>query len=134
MDGQRFDALTRRLATGTSRRGVLRGLTAGAAAAVAAALGREAQAFPNRCAIVCNQPYFGGPLRAACRQTCQRAIRECGSLEEACVDFATGEVACCPTQNCCYTERGLQCCGEGTQCCFDPDTGVTCAAQCPSPE
>ena len=39
MDAQRFDAMTRALSSGTSRRRVLRGLAAGAAGAVAGAVG-----------------------------------------------------------------------------------------------
>src|SRR5687768_3687047 len=52
MDGRRFDDLTRLLATGTSRRGVLRAL-GGGGAVLAAVLGRRAEAAPSTCSVGC---------------------------------------------------------------------------------
>ena len=116
MDGDRFDALTKRLGTGTSRRRVLRGL-AGGAAALGAAVGRgPVAAAPNSCAVGCAG--LPGPQKAACKQAC----RQCGGdINRVCIGF--GPVG----------PSAFACCPEGTACSFDTGECVE-VATCPSGE
>ena len=106
MDGQRFDAMTRRMAAGVSRRRLIGAAVSGMAGAALAALGRggAATAAPNRCAQACAfEPK--GPRQAACRQAC----KQCGGS----------------TINVCFGET-IQCCPPGTLCdgfgCVPPAT------------
>jgi hypothetical protein len=99
MDGQRFDDLTRRLATTITRRGALRTLAGGLAAAGAALTHRGATAAPNTCAVGCAG--LPGPQKAACKQACKACG---GDFDRVCTQF--GPVG--PT--------GFTCCPEGTVC------------------
>jgi hypothetical protein len=97
--------VARKVAVATSRRGFLGWVGRGAAAALGVAtagvlLGnREAQAAPNRCAVLCaDQP---GARGAACRQVCKQCDREGGHV--------------------CVTPSGVICCPQGTIC-----TGTGC--------
>ena len=100
MDEQRFDALTRRLVTGTSRRRVLRGLTAGAAAA---ALGRGAAvAAPNRCQALASLFFPPGAGRATFKQACQRCDAD---LERICETDILAFTCCPEGQGCCHDCR-----------------------------
>jgi hypothetical protein len=131
MDGSRFDNLTKTLAAGVSRRGVVRGALGGLAGAALAALGRKsAEAQPkggpaNECKVGCSG--FNRQAKVAC----ERACRECGGdIDRVCADFGPfGPTAfvCCPPGTFCAGE-GV-CCEEGTEPCFQPDGSVTC---CPA--
>jgi hypothetical protein len=99
MDGQRFDEITKALATGASRRQILRGVVAGLVGALASGLSREHAAAARRCKGA------GGKCTAD-RDCCQDDPARC----------ADGK--CCPkprycasTGTCC--PPGLKCCGDG---------------------
>ena len=113
MDSNQFDNLTKTLAGGASRRGVLRGAL-GALGGVLRLFGGAAAA-PNACAQACAfEPK--GPRLAACKQAC----KQCGgSLQDVCFDQ---QIICCP--------------GSFGGCCFDDETGsISCPGtqQCPAP-
>lgn len=66
MDGQIFDDVTRRLALGTSRRSVLRGLL-GLGAIIIGARAADARAQPDgRCSALCKELFSPGPERGRC--------------------------------------------------------------------
>jgi len=121
MDGQRFDHLTRALAAGGSRRRVLKGLAAAAAALIGTRGSRRAAAqtcsgYGRVCASTrcCSTPgatctcYPNGQCRCICPQGSSLAAGQC-------VCSATGEAPC-----------GTACCAAGTFC-LDAATG-TCQA------
>lgn len=92
MDGHRFDRVTRSLATGSSRRRLLKGLVAGAFAAVG--VGRAAEADAARCKRFgqhCNKS------ERCCAGKCapRRFVCECHHYQRACIT-ATGAETCCP--------------------------------------
>ncbi len=124
MDGRHFDRLTKDLATSSNRRRLLRGLTAGVAGVVGLARGATVtEAAPNECAVACaGQP---GARGAACRQACKK----CGSLQNVCGNYVTGQYECCARQGCCadcdrFTCRQF-CCPSG-QFCASNYPGICC--------
>jgi hypothetical protein len=115
MDGQRFDRLTRMIA---SRRGVVRGLAAvvigGAALGVADAdaristcrRGRQTCQRHNQC---CSEECLRGvgvPLKDRNRCACEDGLTQCGSR---CVDLATDDRNCSACGATCAA--GSTCCG-----------------------
>ncbi|MGH2559311.1 MAG: hypothetical protein ACRDJH_09620 [Thermomicrobiales bacterium] len=82
MDGKRFDDLSRALAQGRTRRGVLKGLAAGVAAGVAA-LTRRGDAAAQRL-----------PNGAACRRATQCASFQCAD-GVCCTTSCTGQCEAC---------------------------------------
>ena len=117
-----FENLSKEIATTVSRRRALRLMVGGIGGTVLAAFGSgTAMAFPNECAIICNQPFFGGPAKAACMQTCKRCQRQGGTMcgEFTCCAGQTPECCfgiCCPTGTCCATPEQPTCCPPGTEC------------------
>ena len=137
MDAQRFDAISKRLATGTSRRQVLRAL----AVSVATGFGLQrhqaggtTRAAPSESADArnCGQSCLAlsddeetGQCRAACAQ-CEAAGRDfCGTppavfgpayccpAGESCL---RGRL-CCPVEQVCrITSSVVDCCLPGTRC------------------
>jgi hypothetical protein len=102
MDAQRFDELTKKLAAKVSRRGVLRTLAGGIAAAGAAISRRGVTAAPSACSVGCAG--LPGPQKAACKQAC----RECGGdFDSVCVQFGP------------FGPTSFTCCPEGTACSFE---------------
>src|SRR5215217_6954195 len=104
MDGDRFDRITRSLASGASRRRVLKGIAGGIAAGFAAVAGRreeaEAQVTQAQCGnVVC----AANP--GACADGC------------VCCVFSNGNSRCMPPGNC----TGTPTCGPGEI--FDPVAG-----------
>ena len=100
MDSQKFDAITRSLATGSNRRRVLKGLAGGVAGALGLALGRRgAEAARGRqcpetsegTTVGCNKPCricCGG----RCVYGCNDATSVCDASSGTCVsrtDFET---------------------------------------------
>lgn len=115
MDGQRFDDITRSLASKASRRQVLKGIAGGIAGVIGATFGRTAAlAAPNRCAVFCSQFFSKGPAAAACRQACKRCDAD---LSRLCIG-PTGAACCEPEAFCCIAVTGEEhCvtpCPEGT--------------------
>ena len=107
MDGPKFDAVARRLASGLTRRGAVRGLVAGAVGAVASRTGlREAEAGRRRC------------LRAGeqCDRNGQCCPKQTGRICKQPNPPSGSEVCCSP--------KGEPCGGENQngpvkpQCCF----------------
>ena len=106
MDGTRFDAATKSLANGVSRRTVLRGLFAGLAAAV------TARALP---AAACIPP---GPLNycnadsECCNDSrCINGICQCPAGKKKCGDRCIDQALTCGPQYCPagYRQCGAQC-------------------------
>ena len=143
MDGCRFDALTRRVGRGATRRGAL-GLTVAAASAVI--VGRDAAAAcdsqgafckkaANCCSKVCTK--VSGRKKCWCRQLgeactvhdncCTVPTMECG------VTTGTKKQCCVPGDLPCSTDS--DCCGNDSSCsptskrCIRPcrETGRTCS-------
>ena len=99
MDGQRFDELTRKLAATVSRRGMLRTLAGGVAAAGMALSRRGSSAAPNACAVGCAG--LPGPQKAACKQACNKCG---GDFDRVCSEFGP------------FGPINFVCCPEGTVC------------------
>ena len=146
MDGQKFDDITRALATGTSRRRVLKGLLAGAVGVVGL----------RRAAKVSAGPAGTRVLGESCRETadctanqnleCQK-VAETGAFRCEC---ATGFISCqgqCVSINCpgggqldtttctCVCPTGTELCNNScVQSCTSPFVLNTssCACECPS--
>lgn len=105
MDSERFDALTRRLATERpSRRRLLRGLGGSLGGAVLASLGIQAADANSdgnmRCAAYCQRAFPPGPARGQCISDGARGKGPCHLLGSG-----------CRTPPCCY--------GPGSPC-FNP--------------
>ena len=133
MDGQRFDQLTRVLASGASRRGILRGLAGGIGALVLTAIGRRLGAAapggqgggPDPCSQACAfEPK--GPRQAACKQAC----RECGgNFNQICFG---NQIICCAGGECCFDEQtGNAVCSTQLPACPEPLVREGCACVCP---
>lgn len=137
MDGQRFDDLTKTLVERPSRRGVLRGLAAGAVAAVfggTAARRAAAQVDPARTQLVCaNQTTL-------CNRRGDTATRCGGRQACSCALLANGDRRCvfnsrgCPKRTECDNNRD---CDAGEVCisvagCCRSDTGAVraCVRRC----
>jgi hypothetical protein len=145
MDGDQFDAIVRVFGTRDSRRILLRGLTASAASALLAALGRDSvRAAPNPCSVWCSRREPKGPAQAACKQACKQCkadtARVCvGETGYTCCpegQECRGGVICCePDRPVCgfYGPTGPICCPEGDpmRCC-DMWNGQTWVSVCPS--
>jgi hypothetical protein len=128
MDGDRFDAVTKLLVTGLTRRRVLRGLAGSAAAAALAVLGRTpagAAPKPKTCKVGCSG------LNRQAKVACEKACKACGGdFDRVCFEdgpFGPTSIVCCPEGTFCVGGTGL-CCEEGTEPCFGPE-GATC---CPT--
>jgi len=119
MDGKNFDELTRKLATGTSRRSVLRGLVGGGAALAAAKVGSDASAAANRVQI-CHQtgspsnPYVAITVAAESAEL-NRHLRHGDALYGG----------CCNASDCPATSGE---CGINPTCEVDTSTNTTYCA------
>ncbi|CAN5890624.1 hypothetical protein BH24CHL4_BH24CHL4_04460 [soil metagenome] len=150
MDGQRFDRLTRALASGGSRRDALKallGLTGAAAAAIVAARTAGARTTDSRIRIPTPAPPVSCATGAPpCSGACCLEGQPC--CNGACCEGSCTNGACCPSGSvecaggCC--ETGAVCCGticcqdaghcspRGTHCC-SPATEV-CGEDCCGPD
>jgi hypothetical protein len=116
MDSRQFDSITRQLAAGASRRGVMKGLLAGGAAGLAALLGR--------------QPSQAQGCEAACAQGECAGLQ--GQAKGECMRSCTGQCGCptgytfCPDDGLCYDLLTNNC------HCADPDVsgGSPCGGFC----
>ena len=96
MDSQKFDRIVKSLGTDASRRGVLRGLTAGALGALGLGLGRAAAAPVVRCDPQTCAAQAAGNQCVTCQ--CQgvpgggRGVQECVCTEQVCPP----RTHCCP--------------------------------------
>jgi hypothetical protein len=113
MDDSRFDALTRTLAIGAPRRGVIKGIGGGVAVAVAGIAGR-----PEAAAAKCRRG------KKPCRGKCIAKSRCCGNK-----DCATGEGCakgkCVTRQGTCATGAD-SCANTGNPFCLDASGDSTC--------
>ena len=111
-----FDALSKALASGVSRREVLRGVGAGLTGALLASVGvKKASAAPSNCSVLCGKTAFtSGPAHASCLQAC----RQCGGNTSRICQTPTGFV-CCPSGQVCSPATN-QCVAECTCESFTP--------------
>ena len=142
MDGQRFDEVTRALATGTSRRAVLRTALGGMGAGLLALVGvTEAGAASKRsCVESCKKQFGPGRARGQCISTCAKGggtppVPEfCGGIGNlpcpegfTCVDDPRDD--CDPERggrDCggiCRPTCGTTVCGSDEFCC-NPSCGI----------
>jgi hypothetical protein len=146
MDDRRFDALTRSLASGGSRRQVLKGLCGLGGGALAGASLRSADAarrsVPTPRPVHCpgNQSWDGDACvcpdgTTPCGPACCSAGATC--CDNACCDGTCyGEELCCPASRS-FCEVTGECCPEGWMCCAEfgcisPDqccTSTDCAPE-----
>ncbi|MDQ3410481.1 MAG: hypothetical protein M3509_00005 [Chloroflexota bacterium] len=128
MDDQRFDRLARRAASGVGRRGVLRGLVAGAAAIVFGGSGFRRGLAQETCAEPCrqNEVCSNGACVRGCRQD-----RECKDDNDACIGGLCDDgicvqyiVDCAPGHLCCGNGK---CCPVSCQTDIDCFTAITCS-------
>ncbi len=137
MDGQRFDAMTKALAVGTSRRAVLRTALGGMGAGLLAVVGAaDAGATGKRnCAEACKQRFGPGRARGQCISGCAKGTLTCGGIQGllcpegfTCVDDptddcdpATGDADCLGVcQPACQSDAD---CGAREFCC-NPSCGI----------
>lgn len=137
MDDRQFDTLARSLASGGSRRQVLKGLFGLAGGALAGATlhpaGAARRPVPTPKPVRCpGQQYWDGVAcvcpdeTSACGPACCSAGATC--CDNACCDGACyGEELCCPSSRTVCAVSG-ECCPEGWSCC--PDFGCTSPEQC----
>ncbi len=125
MDGQRFDEMTRALATGTSRRRVLKGLTGGVLGTLAGALGVSrvgaGHGRPNGATCIRNEHCASGYCDPQTRRcACPEGTTACG---DACVGTTcpAGAVLDPTSCTCVCTATGQAPCGTGT--------AATCACE-----
>lgn len=129
MDDRRFDDFTRRLAGMASRRQVLGGLTAGAAAILAGALSQSrAIAVAPNCGV-CNG-IAPGRDRGRCRSSCAQIggfPAGCTSVDQLCPS-ASGDYTCCVSGETCQGGAcGSTCKDEGVGCNFTiPGQEICC--------
>ncbi len=132
-----LDELSKALASGVSRRDVLKRIGAGLTGAVLASVGtRRATAAPSTCAVFCAEVTQSGPANAQCRQAC----RQCGNDPSLlCGGFGRPFICCAPNSSCCFSQTGEFCCPSGTECCGEGccASGTCCFTQdgptcCPS--
>ena len=122
MDGNKFDQLTRSLASGLSRRQMIKGLAGGAAGALGALVGARHEAGAEACREI-RYPCEGG--QECCPNLgCVAASFE-GQSERCCPPGQSGcGLECCPIGSCCQSGNQQICLTAG-QCCT--------AATCPTP-
>jgi hypothetical protein len=114
MDDRRFDALTRSLALGFSRRSVIRGFFGGAIAGVAAAV-------PTRIALAqCSEDEDCGPCERCDEGSCEPILLICEEGQRTCCVGDVPTCAACCIDDHCGTECGLcilgQCDGDTALC------------------
>ncbi len=127
MESQRFDAITKTLSGGTSRRAVLRSLSAGAAGTVLGLIGMKGAEAGKRCNTntECSR-------RALCvNGRCESRASICTTGETLCKAVGTAIYNCCDssTETCSPDEpyaplQGPSCCDNATEF---PCGGVCCA-------
>ena len=161
MNDDRFDDLTKALATGASRRGTLKALVAVAAAGLVAVVGRRQVAATQRppcqpfgeicrvdvhcCTGTCTDFRCacppGLPNLCPATQQCLGACPEGKAFNAAtCQCECLAETRQCPGGQCCATAAqccGTGCCPEGTICCKGacvacPSGGQCAGARCTS--
>lgn len=119
MDEKRFDALTRTLARGRSRRAALTSLAGGVLAAAFARLGHATAAAPS--AAVCKAKNKKCDKNTdCCSKLCKAGKCRCRTLRAPCDESAD----CCQGRIC-LTSNG---CNDGKRC--RRKNGETCASKC----
>ena len=148
MDDARFDALTRRLAGGVSRRDVLRGLASLTGAGLLGRVGRG-EAVAADCASTCAR-LPAGPTRDQCQAACAaadearargEALRACGG-DESRLCGGGSAITCCGADETCQggacmaapvtcTPIGGICAAGGECCAPNVCADGACVAECP---
>jgi hypothetical protein len=116
MDHERFDVIARTLASGVSRRGVLRTLSGVGAGGVLTAIGRE-----NVTAKSCKKFLRCGG-RGHDKTCCEYEVTACHPQTNTCQSCTATYQTCDPnTTFCCFEQEGG--CGQHGDCASgDPDT------------
>jgi hypothetical protein len=109
MDHERFDAIARTLASGVSRRGVLRTLSGVGAGGVLTAIGRE-NAAADKC-----KPFLrcgsGSDQNTTC---CTYEVTACDPQTDTCQSCTATFQTCVPNKTfCCFSSPG---CGQHGDC------------------
>lgn len=137
MDDSRFDALTRKLASGHSRRALVRGLIGGGSALVAARVGIS-QAAPGEKVTICHKPGTTDEATIVVASSsvnnhlghgdylgpCVEPEPECTGTGSACTEDGTGiricvngiwttHTSCAPLGLVCRTILGIPTCAVG---------------------
>lgn len=138
MDGRRFDALTRTVGSGHSRRQVLRGLLGGAVAtigtAVPAGAARRPAPTPRPPSCPGQQTWQNGactcpPNTTGCGPECCPAGAQCCD-NACCYGYCYGEELCCSSAQEWCDVTG-ECCPSGEICC--PGYGCRAPEACCTP-
>lgn len=146
MDDRRFDALVKSLASGRSRRSVLKGLVGlGGATAIGGTLmepsaeaARRPTPTPKPVKCPGNQHWDGTRCVCTSGETCGAACCLIGSEccdGSCCFGHCYGEELCCPYDNWC--DAANQCCQDGETCCEEQGCIVIeegdcgCDGECP---
>jgi hypothetical protein len=126
MDDQRFDRFARRMAGGLGRRGLLRGIAAGATAIVLGGAGLRRGQAQTTCVEPCrrNQVCVNG----ACVRACQ-SDRECKDDTDACIGGRCEDGMC--IQYIVDCAPGHLCCGNGKCCPVSCLTDIDCFTALP---
>lgn len=129
----RLDDLSKAVATGHTRRGILKAGLGVLGAAVATALPGRASAAPgggnggnSDCAHFCKTVFPPGPLRGACVSAGAHGggiCLECGADPTRICPGSNPPRCCPPNKTCCGTTA---CCNAGQFCCPAEDRCVTC--------
>ena len=116
MDHERFDAIARTLASGVSRRGVLRTLSGVGAGGVLTAIGRE-----NAAAIKCKPFLRCGSGKDRNKTCCTYQVTACHPQTDTCQSCTATFQTCDPnTTFCCFEEEGG--CLKRDDCAAGPNT------------
>ncbi|MCC6790842.1 MAG: hypothetical protein IT336_04105, partial [Thermomicrobiales bacterium] len=117
MDGDRFDQLTRQLATGATRRRVLGGFAAGVGAALSAVAAAGAAQIRRTPGAICRKT-GDCVANAVCQSTSTgRSVCTCVTGYKPC-----GKI-CIPTSSCC---TAADCADDGKECTTTVCTNYVC--------
>jgi hypothetical protein len=134
MDGTRFDRWTRLLATGASRRGMMRGLGAAAVAVALGGRGAEAAATCIKNGKECDPKKRGQCCSGTCRKRKKARGHQCAPTPGA-LGCTVNDDSCAlvfrrcpgnPDGSCIVLDNGKPFCSLGAAACATCETGADC--------